>query len=102
MLNDKILPESEQNLKFLKQIKKHFFDKKWLMKFSKFRLVQPKFSFINLKLQTSEFLTKFSLKHSHTHHKFINSQMVIKFNFTRRLYPVKFQQSTHIRSSKKV
>ena len=33
MLNDKILPESEQNLKFLKQIKKHFFDKKWLMKF---------------------------------------------------------------------
>ena len=32
-LNDKILPESEQNLKFLKQIKKHFFDKKWLMKF---------------------------------------------------------------------
>ncbi len=33
MLNDKILPESEQDLKFLKQIKKHFFDKKWLMKF---------------------------------------------------------------------
>ena len=35
-LNDEILPENEQNLKFLKQIKKHFFDKKWLMKFSKF------------------------------------------------------------------
>ena len=61
-LTYKILPESEQNLKFLKQIKKHFFDKKWLIKFSKFRLVQPKFSFINLNLQTSEFLTKFSLK----------------------------------------
>ena len=47
-LNDKILPESEQNLKFLKQIKNTFFDKKRLMKFSKFRLIQPKISFINL------------------------------------------------------
>ena len=47
-LNSEILPENEQNLKFHKQITDHFFDKKWLMKFSKFRLVQPKFSFINL------------------------------------------------------
>ena len=37
-LTYKILPESEQNLNFLKQIKNTFFDKKWLMKFSKFRL----------------------------------------------------------------
>jgi len=47
-LNDKILPKSEQNLKFHKQISKHFFDKKRLMKFSKFRLSSAKFSFINL------------------------------------------------------
>lgn len=38
-LNDKILPKSEQNLKFLKRITEHIFDKKWLMKFNKFRLV---------------------------------------------------------------
>ncbi|WP_107791172.1 hypothetical protein [Campylobacter concisus] len=55
-LNDKILPKSEQDLKFLKQIKKHFFDKKRHMKFSKFRLVQPKFSFINLNYKQANFL----------------------------------------------
>ncbi|QPH96836.1 hypothetical protein G5B99_00740 [Campylobacter concisus] len=55
-LNDKILPESEQNLKFLKQIKSTFFDKKRLMKFSKFRLVQPKISFINLNYKQANFL----------------------------------------------
>ena len=32
-LNDKTLPESEQNLKFLEQVKKHFSDKKRLVKF---------------------------------------------------------------------
>lgn len=55
-LNNKILPRNEQDLKFLKQISKHFFDKKRLMKFSKFRLVQPKFSFINLNYKQANFL----------------------------------------------
>ena len=32
-LNNEILPESEQDLKFFKQIKSTFFGKKWLMKF---------------------------------------------------------------------
>ena len=32
-LNDKILPENEQNLKFLKRITKHIFGKKRLVKF---------------------------------------------------------------------
>ncbi|WP_141090551.1 hypothetical protein [Campylobacter concisus] len=52
----KILPESEQNLKFHKQISKHFFDKKRLMKFSKFRLSSAKFSFINLNYKQANFL----------------------------------------------
>ena len=56
MLNDKILPESEQNLKFLKRITEHFFDKKRLMKFSKFRLSSAKFSFINLSYKQAIFL----------------------------------------------
>ncbi|WP_148806787.1 hypothetical protein [Campylobacter concisus] len=55
-LNSEILPENERNLKFHKQITDHFFDKKWLMKFSKFRLVQPKFSFINLSYKQVNFL----------------------------------------------
>ena len=55
-LNDEILPENERNLKFHKQITDHFFDKKWLMKFSKFRLVQPKISFINLNYKQANFL----------------------------------------------
>ena len=54
-LNDKVLPESEQNLKFHKQIT-DIFGKKWLMKFSKFRLVQLKFSFINLNYKQANFL----------------------------------------------
>ena len=55
-LNSEILPKNKQDLKFLKQITEHFFDKKWLMKFSKFRLVQPKFSFINLNYKQANFL----------------------------------------------
>ena len=55
-LNDKILLKNEQNLKFLKQIKEHFFDKKWLMKFSKFRLSSAKLSFINLNYKQTNFL----------------------------------------------
>ena len=55
-LNSEILPKNKQDLKFLKQITEHFFDKKWLMKFSKFRLVQPKFSFINLSYKQVNFL----------------------------------------------
>ena len=55
-LNSEILPENERNLKFHKQITDHFFDKKWLMKFSKFRLIQPKFSFINLNYKQANFL----------------------------------------------
>ncbi|WP_141088642.1 hypothetical protein [Campylobacter concisus] len=54
-LNDEILPESEQNLKFLKQIKSTFC-KKRLMKFSKFRLAHPKISFINLSYKQANFL----------------------------------------------
>ena len=55
-LSDKILPKNNQNAKFFKQITKHFFDKKRLMKFSKFRLIQPKFSFINLNYKQANFL----------------------------------------------
>ncbi|WP_148787365.1 hypothetical protein [Campylobacter concisus] len=55
-LSDKILPKNNQNAKFFKQITEHFFDKKRLMKFSKFRLIQPKFSFINLNYKQANFL----------------------------------------------
>ena len=57
ILNGEILPENEQKTKISQaDIKALFFDKKRLMKFSKFRLVQPKFSFINLNYKQANFL----------------------------------------------
>ncbi|WP_107789034.1 hypothetical protein [Campylobacter concisus] len=55
--NEEVLVENEQTLNFIQVDIGHLiFTKKWLIKFSKFMLTQPKFSFINLNYKQANFL----------------------------------------------
>ncbi|OUT16512.1 hypothetical protein [Campylobacter concisus] len=55
--NEEALTENEQTLNFIQADYRHLiFTKKWLIKFSKFMLTQPKFFFINLNYKQANFL----------------------------------------------
>jgi hypothetical protein len=55
-LNDKILPESEQDLKFLKQITEHFWQEMAYENLVNLGSAQTKSSFINLSYKQANFL----------------------------------------------